>query len=679
MSFYCALSGTVPTTPVAAKTTGHVYEKALILRHLAATNNICPVTSAPLTPDDLLPLVPADAADGAPRPVPATALSLPAALDHIRGEWEALVVEAAATRRAAAVVRGELAHALYQYDAASRVIGRLVGERDDARAALAELQAEVNRGVARATAAAAAATTAAAPAAKPAVLEPPAGAVASELTGSDADGEDEGERRPLTGGPDPKKRKTITVASPVPDRGRGASGGDNGGNGAAKEDLSRAGADTGTPAVSDAAATPAGHPPASLPADTLSVMEATAATLQARRKARVLSPDLASAAVLRTFTAAPGVLSLPARVTAAAAAGGGGVSVSGDGGGGDGGGGGGSGGSGRGLFALGTADGRVAVVSGGDVPGRVPVATVAMKSAVGGMAWHPGAGLLYAASATTGEVACWRLGDAGRGGAGGGSDDGNGVDLSGSRRRNGPADGAAAPTRTLTPGWSVGAVVGGDSGRDRRDSTDSGVCALAAHPAGGVLLAATPRRGLLFLSTDTGSPVAALPADGSAALCAGWHPDGLVAGAGHADGAVRLWDIKSGAAAATLVEPPASGGGDGDAGVTGMVFSENGYYVVTAAEVGVRVWDLRKLGVARSAAGGGWAGRAVALDTSGLYAAVVGGRGVTVAEVKKLKVLSTPSAGGGGGVALWGPDARWLAVGGEDPDGGGVVTYYASP
>ncbi|KAK1868046.1 hypothetical protein I4F81_010542 [Pyropia yezoensis] len=113
MSFYCALSGTVPTTPVAAKTTGHVYEKALILRHLAATNNICPVTSAPLTPDDLLPLVPADAADGAPRPVPATALSLPAALDHIRGEWEALVVEAAATRRAAAVVRGELAHALY--------------------------------------------------------------------------------------------------------------------------------------------------------------------------------------------------------------------------------------------------------------------------------------------------------------------------------------------------------------------------------------------------------------------------------------------------------------------------------------------------------------------------------------------------------------------------------------
>ncbi|OSX79797.1 hypothetical protein BU14_0071s0051 [Porphyra umbilicalis] len=195
--------------------------------------------------------------------------------------------------------------------------------------------------------------------------------------------------------------------------------------------------------------------------------------------------------------------------------------------------------------------------------------------------------------------------------AGGDGDDGDGEgDGEGDDDNDGGAGdarGRPSARRSLTRGWSVG----GDDGRPAGRGAGRGVCALAAHPAGDVLLAATRGAGLSFLSSATGRPLAAAPADGATTTTAGWHPDGLVAGAGTATGAVRLWDVKAGGAAATLVEAAASDGdGDGDAAVTGLSFSENGYYVVTAGARGVRVWDLRKLAVARAAVGPGWAGGA---------------------------------------------------------------------
>ncbi|KAJ2477311.1 hypothetical protein EV174_004658 [Coemansia sp. RSA 2320] len=140
MSFICTISGEAPTEPVVSAKTGRVYEKRLLQKHLEENRGREPHTDHDLSEDDII-AVHADPPTAKPRPP--TLTSIPALLSAFQNEWDALVLETFTLKQQYHQVRQELSHALYQNDAACRVVARLMKERDDARLALATLQAQV--------------------------------------------------------------------------------------------------------------------------------------------------------------------------------------------------------------------------------------------------------------------------------------------------------------------------------------------------------------------------------------------------------------------------------------------------------------------------------------------------------------------------------------------------------
>lgn len=114
--------------------TGNVFEKRLIEKYVEE-NGKDPVTGQDLTLDDLLPVKTARVV----RPRPPTLTSIPALLSTFQNEWDALALETFNIREQLTRTREELATALYQHDAAVRVIARLTQERDEARDALSKV------------------------------------------------------------------------------------------------------------------------------------------------------------------------------------------------------------------------------------------------------------------------------------------------------------------------------------------------------------------------------------------------------------------------------------------------------------------------------------------------------------------------------------------------------------
>lgn len=111
-----------------------MFEKRLIEAYISE-NGKDPVTGEDLTVEDLIDLKTSRIV----RPRPPTLTSIPSLLSTFQNEWDALALETYTIRQHLAQTRQELSTALYQNDAASRVIRRLTQERDEARDALSKV------------------------------------------------------------------------------------------------------------------------------------------------------------------------------------------------------------------------------------------------------------------------------------------------------------------------------------------------------------------------------------------------------------------------------------------------------------------------------------------------------------------------------------------------------------
>ncbi|KAJ5050591.1 uncharacterized protein L3040_002468 [Drepanopeziza brunnea f. sp. 'multigermtubi'] len=130
----CSISGEAPQHPVASSKSGNVFEKRLIEAYISE-NHKDPVNGEDLEVEDLIDLKSARIVT----PRPPTLTSIPSLLSTFQNEWDALALESFSLRKQLQQTRQELATALYQHDAAVRVIARLSKERDEARDALSKV------------------------------------------------------------------------------------------------------------------------------------------------------------------------------------------------------------------------------------------------------------------------------------------------------------------------------------------------------------------------------------------------------------------------------------------------------------------------------------------------------------------------------------------------------------
>ncbi|KIW20981.1 hypothetical protein PV08_01560 [Exophiala spinifera] len=118
---------------------GNVYEKRLIEAFISE-NGTEPTTGAALTTEDLLEIK--TQPNVTPRPPQMT--SVPAMLSMFQNEWDSMALQVYKLQQDLKEARRELSVAMYQQDAARRVIAKIAAERDEARAALSKVS--VGRG-----------------------------------------------------------------------------------------------------------------------------------------------------------------------------------------------------------------------------------------------------------------------------------------------------------------------------------------------------------------------------------------------------------------------------------------------------------------------------------------------------------------------------------------------------
>ena len=208
------------------------------------------------------------------------------------------------------------------------------------------------------------------------------------------------------------------------------------------------------------------------------------------------------------------------------------------------------------------------------------------------------------------------------------------------------------------------------------------VTAVCPHPAGDYLATASADGtwGFYDLQAELCLAQMGVGAAGPAFTCGAFHPDGLIWGGGTGGcrggaGVVQVWDVKTQKKAAEMAcsSPPCD--------VTALSFSENGYYLATAARGEAKVWDLRKLKCIQTLdlpyAADVQCG--VAFDHSGAYLGVCGSDARVYGVKQGWGCLATlpgkiPTKKGCTPQVRFGPNARYLAVAAGDHN----LRYFAS-
>ncbi|KAI6224956.1 Pre-mRNA-processing factor 19 [Aphelenchoides besseyi] len=135
-TFVCAISGTDAECPVVSAASGEIFEKRLIVKYIEE-NGSDPVNGKVLKETDLIEIKRDESTRATLRPLQTA--SIPVLLKTLQDEWDACMLNSFTLRQELQAAREELSHALYQNDAACRVINRLSLELQSARSAMAKI------------------------------------------------------------------------------------------------------------------------------------------------------------------------------------------------------------------------------------------------------------------------------------------------------------------------------------------------------------------------------------------------------------------------------------------------------------------------------------------------------------------------------------------------------------